>query len=219
MDNQTAQIIADYCRENFDLSRIKDAENYGYNTLPLCIIDAVFSINARYSSTRNVVKQFCNHFPVEKQSITALIEAYKIRGVESMAADVYQNRQRTSSTGGILKSEAVLRFAETFLAFNAETPVDALGLIGSAAFENRIYQIPGHRSGISLSYLYMPAGATDMVKPDRMLLRFVKQVTGKNVGAKDCQALVIEASHLLQVDYPELTARALDGAIWKLLSQ
>ena len=32
---------------------------YEYASLPQCVIDAVFSIGARYESTENVVKRFC----------------------------------------------------------------------------------------------------------------------------------------------------------------
>lgn len=48
--------LANYCRVKLDLSDIQMPDEYGYSSLPLCIIDAVFSVGVTYTSTRNTVK-------------------------------------------------------------------------------------------------------------------------------------------------------------------
>jgi hypothetical protein len=47
--------IAEYARKVLPLSSAKLSEEYFYQSLPLCIIDAVFSIGVKYDSTREVV--------------------------------------------------------------------------------------------------------------------------------------------------------------------
>ena len=44
--------------------------------------------------------------------------------------------------------------------------------------------IPGQRSGISLTYFFMLAGSDDLVKPDRMLGRFLRGCLSHEVGPK-----------------------------------
>lgn len=217
--NGTIEHIVAYCRANFDLATIKDSEYVGYNTLTLCIVDSVFSIGIRYTIVENVIKRFQQHFPPERQTLGHLLEAYSIRGVEGMANDVFCNRNRTSPRSGILKAEAVLRFASVVSEFGAKTTLDALMLINNSKFEDSIMAIPGQREGISLAYFYMLAGEKNMVKPDRMISRFLNNVTGHHYSSRECQQMVIQAAAILSQDYPHLTTRALDFAIWSSMTQ
>jgi hypothetical protein len=52
--------IAQYCKVHLNLQNAELSEEYYYRSLPFCIIDAVFSLAARFSSTRNAVIRFCN---------------------------------------------------------------------------------------------------------------------------------------------------------------
>lgn len=54
------------CKSKLDLTNLPHAEEYGYHNLPLCIIDAVFSIGVRYISTENTVKRYCDYFSVTR---------------------------------------------------------------------------------------------------------------------------------------------------------
>ncbi len=58
--------ITKFCKTNLDLFMISPAEEYGYHNLPLCIIDAIFSIGVNYASTENTVKRFCDFFGVTR---------------------------------------------------------------------------------------------------------------------------------------------------------
>jgi hypothetical protein len=53
--------IAEYARKVLPLSSAKLSEEYFYQSLPLCIIDAVFSIGVKYHSTCEVVIRYCKH--------------------------------------------------------------------------------------------------------------------------------------------------------------
>jgi hypothetical protein len=52
--------IAQYRKVHLNLQNAELSEEYYYRSLPFCIIAAVFSLAARYSSTTNAVLRFCN---------------------------------------------------------------------------------------------------------------------------------------------------------------
>lgn len=52
--------VIDYLEKTLYLSRQKLGQEYYYRSLVFCIIDAVYSINSVYTSTRNTVKRFCS---------------------------------------------------------------------------------------------------------------------------------------------------------------
>lgn len=54
------QIIAQKALEVLDFNRQLSKE-YFYAHLGLCVVDAVYSINARYTTTQNVVRRYCEH--------------------------------------------------------------------------------------------------------------------------------------------------------------
>lgn len=132
-----------------------------------------------------------------------------------MTDQVFQNRQRTSTRGGILKAEAVRRFAEALRHHGVQHLQDVPAAAENAALERSICTIPGQTSGISLQYFWMLAGSDDFIKPDRMVLRFLQAAIGSPVGAEQAQRLLREVATRLQSQYPELNPRVLDHEIWK----
>ncbi len=118
------------CKSKLDLSSLTHTDEYGYHNLPLCIIDAVFSIGVKYQSTENAIKHFCEHFDVtllrekelapqsEQLSVSAFIKFHNGFTFQEMAEKVYQNKQRTSIRNGILKAEAAYRFASVVQKFS-----------------------------------------------------------------------------------------------------
>ncbi len=52
----TIDAISAYCRAHLDLTQaVLTDQAYSYYSLPLCVIDAVFSIGVRYSSTEAAI--------------------------------------------------------------------------------------------------------------------------------------------------------------------
>jgi hypothetical protein len=113
--------IASLCEQEFDLQDARLGDEYFYQSLPLCVIDAVYSIGVKYGGVRNVVKRYCDHFglqefrnvrgqvpsPNDQEPLSALVEKMSTLGIERFTAEIFKNRQRTSSRNGILKAEAV----------------------------------------------------------------------------------------------------------------
>lgn len=55
-----AKKLADACERIFSLNTVELSEAYYYDSLPLCIIDAVFSIGVRYIGVQNTVRHIMN---------------------------------------------------------------------------------------------------------------------------------------------------------------
>lgn len=208
------------------------ANAYRYASLPICVVDAVFSIGVRYTSTQKVVENFCAHTGWTRfagsrdsrgkgeQGISDLISIYLEIGAEAMADRVYQNRQRTSSRSGILKSEAVLLFCQalTDAGINHFTDFD---LERRAYAEAIILGLPGQSSGIAFDYFMMLSGDDNLIKPDRMVQRYVRNALSLTAIPQPRQAAI-----LVQLAAKELRRRglpwtplSLDHAIWKYQSE
>lgn len=219
--------LTQYCKDHLNLNDVELGNEYGYSSVPLCVSDAVFSIGVRYSSTENTVSRFCEFFGIPKVSdsttpdssiplsVSKLLKMYGEYGIDGMTEQVYRNKQRTSVRSGILKSEAVLRFNEVLVSFGVEYLQDIDKVLGNEEFEAEITKIPGQRSGISLRYFYMLAGSEDFIKPDRMINRFIYRATGKSFGIEETTKLLVETCKVLAEEYPDLTPRTLDNAIWQ----
>jgi len=201
------------------------SDEYGYSSLPLCVIDAVFSIGVNYTSTKNTVDRFCEHFQVNKTSFTKLpdiseqlsvskfLQISSEHGAEGMARNVYKNLQRTSTQNGILKAEAVVNFSEILMQFGVNYLQDVEIILGNINFESAVKKIPGQRSGLSIRYFYMLAGAENYVKPDRMVIRFIKSAIGRYPNVDESHQIIVGACEILSKQYPTLNPRALDHQI------
>jgi hypothetical protein len=221
--------IAEYARKVLPLSSAKLSEEYFYQSLPLCIIDTVFSIGVKYDSTREVVIRYCKHtsqsrihagidFPPqnEQESISSFCARPEQSDLNSMARCVYQNRQRTSTRNGILKAEAVLKFARVLQTFGVEYFQDLSKVINDRAFDSTLRTIPGQRSGISIQYFWMLAGSENFVKPDRMVVRFLEDVLSRKINSVEeaAELLQVASNHLLK-DFRNMNPRLLDHEVWK----
>lgn len=224
-----SQLLANFCIEKLDLRNTKLSNEYYYSSLPLCVIDSVFSIGIRYSTTQNIIERFSNYFNIEQYrnykslfpnieeqySINDLLNIYTQYDVEYITNKIFQNKNRTSSRNGILKSEAVLEFAKVLQKFNINYYQDLNKVKFSKNFENEIKLIKGQKSGISLLYLFMLAGDENTVKPDRMVERFVQKAIAKKLSVEELVAIFNKTIEILKNNFPNLTLRELDHEIWK----
>ncbi len=193
-----------------------------YHSLPLCVVDAVYSISARYESTRKVVERLATHqqwaivrsADTDEPPIQALLDLYDVVGIEGMADAIYQNRQRTSVKNGILKAEAVLWFALALQQSGVERLAD-ITMEKYASIKALVTKIPGQRSGISLRYFYMLTGDYDHVKPDRFVMRFATAGLNRPPhSVEECHEAIVQTCKVLQTEYPHLTPRTFDSRIW-----
>jgi hypothetical protein len=55
-------LVAHIRRNLGDLNTVHPDAVFHYASLPICVIDAVFSIGVRYASTERTVKEWCNRY-------------------------------------------------------------------------------------------------------------------------------------------------------------
>ncbi|GCE37827.1 hypothetical protein Rhow_000673 [Rhodococcus wratislaviensis] len=155
-------------------------------SLTFCILDAVFSIGARYDTVVvPVVRRVAADFDVAEPSVPRDVEdgpdpvpLGAFLGRYPNGADLVQvtNKQRTSPRGGILKADAVLRYARVLHDHGARTLQEGRELLTDTVHlgtvETALRQVPGEgTAGVRRGYLWMLIGDEDTVKPDRMVLR------------------------------------------------
>lgn len=122
MAPEVERLVAHIRRTISGLEAAKLENEYEYSCIPLCIIDAVFSMGVRYESTRRTVREFCAKHQWEMSRSEAVVEHTVSELVQILAPfenqfesiDVFRNKQRTSSRSGITKAESVYRFSKLF---------------------------------------------------------------------------------------------------------
>lgn len=220
--------LVKYIRCKLDLERASLADEYFYQSLPLCVLDAVYSINANYKGTRSTVKRYCDYYNLERlrldreslpsrneqHSISSFIKNIEEYGYDYFAERIVHNRQRTSTKKGILKADAACRFAKTLKEYGVDCFQEMGKVVANENFDSAIRAIPGQAKGIALNYFFMLAGSDKLIKPDRHILAFVKQALGKTVNVSESQILLAKVCKILQLDFPHFTMRLLDSSIW-----
>ena len=224
--------LVKHCKKTLDLKNANLSDSYYYTSLPLCIIDAVYSIGVRYTSTYRVVERYCKYYDIPmfrsktfeypctelQLTVSSFTNSIESLGVEHFANNVFSNLQKTSTKSGILKAEAVYLWAKIFERHGVEVFQD-LNKIDKQV-ENKILSIKGQKSGISLSYFLMLSGSDDLCKPDRHILRFISEALQQEVkNPSEAQSIIHTATEILKKTYPHITVKLLDNTIWKYMSK
>lgn len=207
-----------------------------YSSLPYAVTDAVFSIGVRYEGVQRVVERvatWCGvaatneHRPtfspaarqLDLDTFLARLNIYPEAVV--LAQTFFGSRQRTSTRSGILKAEAVRAWSELLV----ERGVTLLNLDTVATLRedtmlrDRLRLVAGQGSGISLTYLQMLCGDEQLVKPDRVLLDYLRVVTRQDVSPNYAQELLVAACAALRAEGIETTPNVLDRRIWEFHRQ
>lgn len=198
--------------------------------LSLCVIDAVFSIGARYGSTWRTARRYADHaqlvpitapaasvaageYDSTEQTLSSFCATTSSLSEEAFA-DILGNRQRTSTRGGILKGQAVRQYVDVLAKHQVEKLADVPELLDDfdsvKVVESDLARIRGHGSGIRVSYLWMLAGDDHHVKADRMVIRWSSRVLGRALQPVEASRLIVNAAESLGA-----TPWELDHAIWR----
>lgn len=196
-------------------------------SLSLCILDAVWSIGAHYDNVvvplvRNLAKEFGVEQPTVPMNEPIDTDPLPLTRLAGLTVDQLvrlTNWQNTSTRGGIRKAVAALRHIHAFRAHGVTGLDDAVALFGNekrfAAVNKDLRAIPGEGvHAVRRDYLWMLVGHDDLIKPDRMVLRWLKKhgVIVDPVGARDLiAALVPPVSARLKRN---VTAWEIDHALW-----
>lgn len=196
-------------------------------SLSLCIVDAVWSIGAHYDNVvvplvRNVAKGLGVEQPTVPMSEPINADPLPLdRFAEMSVGKLIQrtNWQYTSTRGGIRKADAVLRHLQVFRSHEVSDLHDAIELFSDerrfAALNDELRAIPGEGAhAVRRDYLWMLIGQDDLIKPDRMVLRWFKKhgVADDPAEARGLIAALVPAvSGRLQRN---VTAWEIDHALW-----
>lgn len=197
-----------------------------WSSVTYCVLDAVWSIGISYD--RHVV-------PAVRRVAAAAGDAEPVVPVDALPLsdplplsafrDTYRTSDdlvavttshRTSSRSGILKAEAALRYADVLVEEGVDTLPDAAKALEDFArvdeISGRLRQIPG--DGVRTGYFWMLVGDDNTVKPDRMILRFLRRHDMETdvAGAKD--VLRSLAAELTGASDSRVTPWMVDHAIW-----
>ena len=162
--------------------------------LSLCVIDAVFSVGARYGSTWRAARRYAERAGLEPVTAPAAsvaagdhatteqtLDKFRADTTElsdDAFADLLGNRQRTSSRGGILKAMAVRQYVEVLTEHQVETLRDVSTLLGDhmrvKEVEAALARVRGHGSEPA-SRIFGFSGDDHHVKADRMVLGWTSQ--------------------------------------------
>lgn len=193
----------------------------GYpQSLALCVLDAIWSINLRYPVTRGVIGRYRNlrHWQgnPDEDDLHDLLALYdRLGGVDAFIEQVGTRNRVSTQPDAVRKGEAVLLAARALHGLGIDSADEfraaegkPLGDDAEAAWR----AIPGQRSGISWRYLRMLLGLPD-VKPDRMVIRFVASALGVEESAvsPDRAVALVRAA----ADHFGTDPRALDHEIWE----
>ena len=225
--NNDMEHFIKHCDEALhDMKDVSDMKYY--SCVGLCAFDAVFSIRSGYKSVVSpLIDRFCRLLKIDRNApdpssipgineqimVSDLRSRLKGHNAESLA-DAIGNHQRTSTSNGILKTEAFLNYLEVFGEYDINTFQDVNRLaVENPGFEHDLKSIKGQN--VAVGYFFMLAGDTDRVKVDVHLKRFAKDALGHEVEDDEIKRLFAEAvSHYRKNGYPDMTARQLDHTVW-----
>jgi hypothetical protein len=225
-----------YCETELDLhqklviEKKTDPNETFYQSLPLCIIDAVFSIGVKYTSVMKAEENFISYFnlnidrtyPLKNKEYTIdqfIKDMETFSSFDGAALNGFKNKQRTSSRNGILKAEACYLVAKVFKSHDINTLEDFRNYTNKPALDKDILKVRGQSSGIMLKYLYMLAGDSKEAKPDRHMANFIRgiypHISMATKHHDEIKTIMKDAVASLQTTYPNLTVRFLDYLIWE----
>jgi hypothetical protein len=200
--------------------------------LSLCILDAVHSMDAHYD---RVTVPLCWRYAELADLADPLLDvdqAHLIIGTDreqplaafaDWAADLGEVR-----LAGVLgshhrtwrrqdapyKTRADIEYSQILVAHGVDNLMAAAAMLTDdrrqRAVEADLARVPGHGSGARRDYLWMLVGDDQHIKPDRMVLRWVDHLLGRQVGVVEARELIKSAAAAVG-----RTPWELDHAVWR----
>jgi hypothetical protein len=188
-----------------------------------CVMDAVGSVGVRYISVirglekfRTFSEQQFQEVPTTPQNFLLLFRNY-LDNPDLLAESIW-TRQRTSTRGGILKVEAMVRWMSILDEHDIQTPSELLVRVDDRKLKKSLLSVPGQSKYVSLIYFFMLAGYRDGVKDDRMIERWFSDECKVDITTpQKAVILMILADELLE-SFPCMNAAELDHLIWLVAS-
>ena len=198
-----------------------------WNSLSLCIVDAVWSISANYDTTVvKVVRNLATSYEISQPLIPMTEPLPDDPLPTTVLAELTEdellartNRQRTSTRNGITKADAVLQYARIFNRHDVSTLRGAIALLADDArldaLDQALRKVKGDGDhGIRRGYLWMLIGQDDLIKPDRMITRWLAQFGVPEDPALARDYLTAAAPAVTDALGRAVTPWEIDHAVW-----
>ena len=213
------QIFSQYCTKNFEaeIKGVRKIERY--QSLPVCILDCVYSLRAKYFAVtvpvllRYAVSYMGGDIYSAQDSLSVLIAHFKeFADCAAFAADILKNNQVLS---GRNKAEVCYEIAAKLHEYlDIDTFEDFCHFAKEPLLELVLRSVKG-MGDAGVNYMFMMAGDPNRCKPDVHIHRCIKNALGTDVPNNECQILFRETvKKLKDSGYPDLTVRNLDNVIW-----
>lgn len=191
-------------------------------SLVLAVIDSVYSIASKYESTIKVVNRFAELVNIERGKddyiCSEFLNKFENLTDDELANDIFDNRQRTSTTNGILKAGAVKQIIRIFKDNNIETKHDLLNHSNIDGIKKQVQKVKGQGSGISFEYIMMHAGDLNRFKPDRHIYTFFEKLLNYGPLTEDrLREVFFKELDIVKEKYSYFTARSFDSLIWEFI--
>lgn len=224
--------VSELIKQQIDFDTAYLSNEFYYSSVVFCVVDAIYSINSTYASTKKVIQRVAEKLNVSQYrpfgsradayediiKINRFLKYIEKYDFEQLASVFFENRQRTSAVNGILKAQAVVEFLRVLKEFGINELSDVRKIDGNLAFEDAIKSIRGQSSGLSLKYFYMLSGDENYIKIDRHLTNFVSDILEKQIDQNEAEQILMNVAEELKKTNPTMTPRQLDHEIWKLMS-
>ena len=216
MDQAAIQKFVEYCNRILDFNDI--GFQYSYRSLPVCVIDCVYSLRAQYfSTTVPVVDRYAEmYLHGDKYTSMDTLKAFIDRidesgGCEAFADSILRNKQ---SLSGRRKTEICYELARKMLGLLSINTLEEFQVYDKPELLDIVLRSVKGFGDAGINYLYMMTGDSSRCKPDVHIHRCIKDAIGEAVSNEQCQFLLTKAVEALGSEHPRLTVRRLDGLIW-----
>jgi hypothetical protein len=227
----SAEVVAAYADAHLDLQSAQLSNAYYYQSLPFCIIDAVFSLGVKYGQVKNVVSNVAkvtdwNIFRPNGSNFLSACQQKKISDLINVINEhknpcqtLFNNRGYANPSAQnvpkVQKADLVHKFAGVLKRHQIETFQDLASYGDPDALDTELCALPALTSGVGVRYFRMLSGDENQVKPDRMIQRFIRDAIGKTLDVNTCVTVIQSACQILKAKCSPLTPRLLDHEIWK----
>lgn len=197
----------------------------GYSHLGLAVIDAVFSLRARYEGTvLPVLQRYSVGVPgledcrswaddgVQEHSAAAV--AARLRDLTpEEGAELFGNWQCSPGTS-TRKAVTVLRVASTLTACGASSHQDLRARWEDPALARAVLRVPG--AGDATWRYICSLSRIERVNPDTFVAAWVRTCAGASwLPARRCAQLLEDACGVLADDGTAITVRTADHLVWR----
>ena len=220
MTEEQIEKFSAFCKDPKNGFELGKKVPYNYESLSACIIDCVYSLRQKYTTTVKVVDRYAERYMNGNRENAGDTLSDFIERVESTTPEKFADKVLDNKTvsGGVLKSLVCLNLAKQLKALGIETIEDFQKFVDQNSLERCIHSVKG-MGDAGTNYLFMLAGDPNRAKLDVHIQHCIEDALGMKVDDKECQSLFSAAVEKLKADYSEITVRSLDSAIWQVYSK